>query len=88
MSQFFNEPVVREAHNSSGNPALIADLWMPQSEALFDIRVIDTDTQSYSNRSPSEVHVHVLLTAEGEKKRKYHQACSERRDPCAYLLME
>ena len=48
---------------------------MPQSEALFDIRVIDTDAQSYSNRSPSEV----LLAAEGEKKRKYHQACSERR---------
>ena len=68
FTQVTNEPVVRETHNSLGNPALVADLsvrgvWMPQSEALFDIRVIDTDAQSYSNRSPSEV----LLAAEKEK---------------------
>ena len=33
---------------------IVADLavcgvWIPQSEALFDIRVIDTGAQSYSN---------------------------------------
>ena len=36
------EPVVREAGNARGIPALIADLgirgiWQPQTEALFDI---------------------------------------------------
>ena len=46
-----NVPVVREAHHSSHSPALVADLsvrgvWMPQSEALFDVRIIDTDTRS------------------------------------------
>ena len=79
-SQVIKEPVVREAHNSFNSPALVADLsvhgvWMPQSEALFDIRIIDTDARSYCNRSPSEV----LLTAEVEKKKKYHLACTERR---------
>ena len=79
-SQVIKEPVVREAHNSFNSPALVADLsvrgvWMPQSEALFDVRIIDTDARSYCNRSPSEV----LLTAEVEKKKKYHLACTERR---------
>ena len=39
--------------------------WLPQTEALFDIRVIDTDVQSYSDHSPKEV----LRPAEGEKKK-------------------
>ena len=42
------EPIVKEADESSGSPALVADLsvrgvWVPQAEALFDVRVLDTD---------------------------------------------
>ena len=48
---------------------------MPQAEALFDIRVIDTDARSYSSQSPKDV----LATAEKEKRRKYQVACDERR---------
>ena len=78
-SQVRREPVVREADTKNGTPALIADLvirgvWLPQTEVLFDIRVIDTDAQSYSDHSPKEV----LRTAEGEKKKKYMAACESR----------
>ena len=41
---------------------------------LFDIRVIDTDAQSYVHRAVSAV----LLTAEREKKRKYAHAIEAR----------
>ena len=66
--------------SSDGTDALIADLcvrvaWEPQTEALFDIRVIDTDAQSYHARTPHDV----LSTAEGEKKLKYLQACQDQR---------
>ena len=59
---------------------VIADLgvrgvWLPQSEALFDIRIIDTDAQSYLSQPP----ISVLLTAENEKKRKYSAASVARR---------
>ena len=63
-------------HDGTGNSsALIADLgvrgvWIPQAEALFDVRVADTDAASYVNRSVSAV----LATAEEEKKRKYLSA--------------
>ena len=65
--QVHREPVVREA--DTNRPALIADLavrgvWSPQTEALFDIRVTDTDAQSYIHQSPSDV----LASAEREKK--------------------
>ena len=67
------EPIVCEG--SENSPALIADLgvrgvWIPQAEALFDVRVTDTDAASYVNRSVSAV----LATAEEEKKRKYLSA--------------
>ncbi len=44
------EPFVREANVAEGIPALVADLgvrgvWQHQADALFDIRVIDTDAQ-------------------------------------------
>ena len=42
-------------------------VWEPQTKALFDIRVIDTDAQSYLARTPQDV----LSTAKGEKKCKY-----------------
>ena len=56
-SQVKREPIVREADVQNGTPGLIVDLavhgaWLPQAEALFDVRVVDTDTQSYCNRSP------------------------------------
>ena len=75
-SQVRHELVVREADTKTGTPALIADLaicgvWLSQAEALFDVRVIDTDTQSCSDHSPKEV----LRVAEGEKKKKYMAAC-------------
>ena len=71
------EPIVRDS--SDGADALIADLcvrgaWEPQTEALFDIRVVDTDAQSYCARTHD-----VLSIAEGEKKHKYLQACQDRR---------
>ena len=61
---------------SAGADTLIADLctrgvWEPQTEALFDIRVVDTDAWSYCAHSPKDV----LGTAEGEKKCKYLQTC-------------
>ncbi len=48
--------------------------WLPQSEVLLDIRVIDTDDQSYSHRSPRDV----IKMAENKKK-KYSRACDDRR---------
>jgi len=70
------EPIVRDS--SEGADALIADLcvcgaWEPQTEALFDIRVVDTDARSYCARTPHDV----LSTAKGEKRRKYLQACQD-----------
>ena len=74
------EPIVKEANDVSGSQALVADLavrgvWVPQEEALFDIRVIDTDAKSYRTLSPIDVLAH----AEKEKKLKYGVSCVERR---------
>ena len=78
-SLVIKEPVVCDG--SAGADTLITDLcvcgvWEPQprTEALFDIRVVDTDAQSYLAHSPRDV----LYSAEGEKKRKYLQACQNR----------
>jgi len=54
--------------SSDGTETLIADLcvrraWEPQIKALFDIRVVDIDAQSYHDCTPHDV----LSTAEGEK---------------------
>ena len=73
------EPVVREADEARGISALVADLgvrgvWQPQTEALFDIRVTDTDAQSCAQRTVNAV----LTAAEREKKRKYAQAVQAR----------
>ena len=77
-SPVVKEPIVRD--DSAGADTLIADLcargvWESQTEALFDIRVVDTDAQSYRARRPCDV----LGSAEVEKKRKYLQACQDRR---------
>jgi len=76
-SEVVHEPVVCDGNEVS--PALIADLgvrgvWIPQAEALFDVRVTDTDAASYVNRSVSVV----LATAEEEKKHKYLSAAESR----------
>ena len=70
-----HEPIVKEAHDGDFSDVLVADLcirgvWLPQAEALFDIRIIDTDAQSYLSQPPASV----ILTAENEKKRKYLDA--------------
>ena len=76
-SPVVKEPVVND--RSADADTLVADLcvrgvWEAQTKALFDIRVIDTDTRSYCTRSPKDV----LGTAEGENKHKYLQACQDR----------
>ena len=73
------EPVAREADEIRGVSALVADLgvrgvWQPQTEALFNVCVVDTDAQSYAHRTVSAV----LSTAEKEKKRKYTHAAQAR----------
>ena len=83
LASLFWSPVVKEPvvnDGSAGSDTLIADLcvhgvWEAQTEALFDIRVIDTDARSYCTRGPKDV----LGTAEGEKKHKYLQVCQDRR---------
>ena len=49
------EPIVQEANDAEGVPSLISDLsiigvWQPQTVALFDVSVIDTDAPSHSQR--------------------------------------
>jgi len=74
------EPVVKDTSDDDSGETLIADLcvrgvWLPQTEALFDIWVIDTDAQSYLSQPPSSV----LFAAKTEKKRKYLDASVARR---------
>ena len=59
----------------TGPPTLIADicirgLWQPQTVALLDVHVVDTDAPSYMHRTT----VAVLSNAEQEKKRKHNGA--------------
>ena len=56
--QVVSEPVVKDA--SENSDALIADLgvrgvWQPQTMALFDINVIDTDARSHTCLTPLEL---------------------------------
>jgi hypothetical protein len=67
------EPIITE-----GNCGLRGDLscrgvWDAQREALFDIRVVDTDAPSYISRPVASI----LKSAEEEKKRKYSSACEK-----------
>ena len=48
FKEIVKEPVVQEANDAEGVPSLIANLsirgvWQPQTVALFDVRVTDTD---------------------------------------------
>jgi len=77
-SEVVREPIVCDGNEIS--LALIADLgvrgvWIPQVEALFDVRVANTDAASYINHSVSAV----LATAGEEKMHKYLTAAAESR---------
>ena len=68
------EPIVCDG--SAGADSLIDDLgvgvvWQPQTKALFDIRVVDTDARSYHACTCHDV----VYNTEGEKKHKYLLAC-------------
>ena len=71
-------PVMVESivhYGSVGADSLIDHLcvgvvWEPQTEALFDIRVVDANVRSYRACTP-----HVLCTTDSEKKHKYLLAC-------------
>ena len=73
--QVRHEPILSDAVADPSGQTLVADLsvqgvGLPQAEALFDVRIVDTDTQSYLIHSPKSV----LFGAEIEKKRKYSAA--------------
>ena len=53
----------------------VCGAWQPQAKALFDIKVIDTDAPSYSNRSPELV----LELGAQNKRRIYKQAVEDHR---------
>ena len=70
----------KEADSKADGPGLRADLgirgvWTPQVEALFDIKVIDTDAQSHLHRTPEQI----LGTGALEKKKLYKNAVEDRR---------
>ena len=73
-SNVVREPIIQEPNaNSEG---LVADMaargvWQRQCTAMFDVRVVDSDSPSYANRTPQAV----LTTAEKDKKKKYVAAC-------------
>ena len=57
--------MIQEACEVAGKPSLIADLgvrgvWQPQAQALFDVRVIDTDAPSHVHRSVAAVLAYQL----------------------------
>ena len=67
--------MVKEANIRGGTPALIADisirgLWQPQTVALLDVRVVDTDAPSHIHRNTDAV----LSSAE----EKYNSAAEAR----------
>eukprot|EP00731_Ephydatia_muelleri_P003054 Em0001g3054a len=78
--QVIKEPIVNETTATSSDPGLRLDLgirgvWQPQVEALFDIRVIDTDAPSHCHRAPNAI----LESSSQEKKRIYKKAVEDRR---------
>ena len=79
---------MQEADNARGIPALIADLgirgiWQLQTDALVDIRVVDTDAPSNIKRAV----VAVLQAAEQEKKKKYLEAVQTRRATFSHFVV-
>uniref|UniRef100_A0A8D8W759 Reverse transcriptase domain-containing protein n=3 Tax=Cacopsylla melanoneura TaxID=428564 RepID=A0A8D8W759_9HEMI len=68
------EPIISEEAPGLRGDLAVRGVWEAQREALFDVRVMDTDAPSYVSRPVMSV----LQSAEEEKKRKYLQACEER----------
>jgi hypothetical protein len=54
---------------------LIRGFWARGTDCILDVRVTDSDAKSYCKRDPAKV----LESQEKEKKRKYLEACLERR---------
>jgi len=74
-SLVWNPKLVVSDGSNSIFELLVTDLcvrgvWQPQTKALFDIRVVDTDTWSYCGHTPAAM----LCSAEVEKERKYSLA--------------
>ena len=72
------EPIVRDGDMCTDGLAAdlaVRGLWQPQTEALIDVRVVDTDARSYCGRSVDQV----IKSAEAEKKNKYSAAVESRR---------
>lgn len=65
------EPLISETDGGLRADLSCRGVWDAQREALFDIRVVDTDAPSYISRPVASV----LKSAEDEKKRKYAIAC-------------
>ena len=71
---------MNESTATSSDPGLrlflgIRGVWQPQVEALFDVRVIDTDAPSHCHRAPNAI----LESSSQEKKRMYKKAVEDRR---------
>ncbi len=62
----------------------VCGLWQPQTDALLDVRVIDTDALSHCHRPVMQV----IRSAEEEKQRKYLDAVEERRGLSHPLLFQ
>eukprot|EP00731_Ephydatia_muelleri_P023669 Em0015g1252a len=74
---------MQEANEAEGVPSLIADLsirrvWQPQTVALFDVRVTDTDARAVPLTAKRVVSA-ILSSAEEAKKKKYSEAAALRR---------
>ena len=59
-------------------------MWSPQTEALFDIRIIDTNAPSYKHHTPEAV----LESATKEKKRMYQKAVEDDVVPSLFQLTD
>ena len=53
----------------------IRGVWQTQEEALFDVRVVDTDAPSHCHRAPNAI----LESSSQEKKKMYKKAIEDRR---------
>ena len=78
-SQVVREPIVKEADSKADGPGLRADLgiqgvWIPQVEALFEIKGIDTDPPSHLHRTPESI----LDSGALEKNKLYKKVVEDR----------
>ena len=81
------EPVVREPNDCEKVPALVADLsvrgaWQPQATTFFDVRVVDSDANSYLHRDVGAV----LSSIEYTKKQNTHKLLKQSMHLLHHLL--